>query len=251
MFTRAQEESGQEVKFWRNDELEALTAARLAEYAHKADCKVEPPVPVEKVAEVLFDIRFCYEPLDVPEGLFVPAALLPETRTIIVNERHRPVFTEKPGLERFSVGHELGHWDLFEKDKDTRTGSLFGASDAEGMVHYRTAGGVPVKYVQGIWSNDDRYEVLSFLQRTYDAPSVASAVERYASALLMPRRLLASALRGIDATKWRNLYPVSRLFGVTISALRVRMQRLGLVHVTDEGSILRQTREGHAQQRLL
>jgi len=237
------------VKFWRNDELEAHTAARLAEYEQKAVCKVEPPVPVEKVAEKLFDLRFCYEPLeDVPEGLFVPAALLPETKTIIVNERHRPVFAEKPGLERFSVGHEVGHWDLFEKDKDTRTGSLFGAAGAPERVHYRTAGGVPVKYVQGIWSNDGRYEVLSFLQRTCDAPSVASAVERYASALLMPRQLLVSALKGIDVTKWRNLYPVSERFGVTISALRVRMQRLGLVHVTEQGSIHRQTRQEHAGQ---
>jgi hypothetical protein len=236
------------VKFWRNAELEAHTACRLAEYERKTGRKVEPPVPVEKLAEVLFDLRFSYEPLDVPPGLFVPAALIPDSRMIVVNERHRAVFTEKPGLERFSVGHEVGHWDLFEKDKDTRTGSLFSGTDTDGRVDYRTAGGVPVKFVKGIWSNDGRYEVLSFLQRSCDAPSVASAVERYASALLMPRPLLVSALRGVDVTQWRNLYPIKDRFGVTISALRVRMQRPGLVHVTEEGSIHRQTREEHAGQ---
>lgn len=236
------------MKFWRNDELEAHTAGRLVEYERKTGRKVEPPIPVELLAEVLFDLRLSYEPLDVPPGIFVPAALRPETKMIVVNERHRSVFAEKPGLERFSVGHEVGHWDLFEKDKDTRTGSLFGGTDADGRVNYRTASGVPVKYVKGIWSNDGRYEVLSFLERTCDAPSVASAVERYASALLMPRQLLVSALKGIDVTMWRNLYPVSELFGVTISALRVRMQRLGSVHATEEGSIHRQTREEHAGQ---
>jgi len=240
------------VKFWRNAELEVHTAGLLVEYEHKTGRKVEPPIPVESLAEVLFDLRMAYEPLDVPPGLFVPAALRPESKTIIVNESHRPVFTEKPGLERFSIGHEVGHWDLFEKDRDTRTGSLFGGTGTDGRVNYRTAGGVPVKFVKGIWSNDGRYEVLSFLQRTCDAPSVASAVERYASALLMPRQLLVSALRGIDVTMWRNLYPIGDQFGVTISALRVRMQRLGLVHVTEEGSVSRQTKEEHAgQQRLL
>jgi hypothetical protein len=236
------------VKFWRNAELEVYTACRLAEYERVTGRKVEPPVPVESLAEVLFDLRLAYEPFDVLPDLFVPAAFCPESKTVVVNERHREVFTRKPGLERFSVGHEVGHWDLFEKDKDTRTGSLFGGSATDGRVNYRTAGGVPVKNVKGIWSNDGRYEVLSFLRRSCDAPDVASAVERYASALLMPRQLLVSALRGIDVTMWRNLYPITRLFGVTISALRVRMQRLGLVHVTEGGSIHRQTREEHAGQ---
>ena len=252
MSTPTQEERpGEEVKFWRNDELEVHTAGRLAEYERKTGRKVEPPIQVEKLAEALFDLRFSYEPLDVPLDMFVPAALRPELKKIIVNERHRAVFTEKPGLERFSVGHEVGHWDLFEKDKDTRTGSLFSASDAEGSVHYRTAGGVPVKYVKGLWSNDGRYEVLSFLQRSCDAPDVASAVERYSSALLMPKYLLLPIVNGIDATRWSNLYRVAEQFGVTISAFTTRLRRLGHTHVTEDGKPFSGTKAEHAgQQRM-
>jgi Zn-dependent peptidase ImmA (M78 family) len=239
------------VKFLRNDELEAHTAGRLAEYERKTGRKVEPPVQVEKLAEVLFDLRFSYEPLDVPLDMFGPAALRPELKTIIVNEIHRAVFTEKPGVERFSVGHEVGHWDLFEKDKDTRTGFLFGHTAADSRVDYRTPSGVPVKFIKGLWTNDGKHEVLSFLQRTCDAPDVASAVNRYASALLMPKYLLLPVVNGIDATRWSNLYRVAEQFGVTISALTTRLRRLGHTHVTEDGKPFSGTKEEHAgQQRM-
>jgi hypothetical protein len=252
VFATAQEERpGNEVKFWRNAELEVHTACRLAEYERKTGRKVEPPVRVELLAEVLFDLRLTYEPLDVLPGFFVPAAFCPESKLVVVNERHRAVFTAKPGLERFSVGHEVGHWDLFEKDKDTRTGFLFGRTDADSRVDYRTAGGVPVKFIKGIWSDDGSYQVLSHLQRTCDAPDVASAVNRYASALLMPERLLLPELHGIDTSNWPSLYRIAELFGVTISALTRRLRRLGRLHVTEDGKPFSGTKEEHAgQQRM-
>jgi hypothetical protein len=53
VFATAQEERpGNEVKFWRNAELEVHTACRLAEYERKTGRKVEPPVRVELLAEV-------------------------------------------------------------------------------------------------------------------------------------------------------------------------------------------------------
>jgi hypothetical protein len=239
------------MKFWRNDAIEDITAGRLAEYERETGRKLEPPIRVELLAEVLFDLRFSYEPFDVLPGFFVPAAFCPESKTVVVNERHRAVFIEKPGVERFSVGHEVGHWDLFEKDKDTRTGFLFGRTDADSRVNYRTAGGVPVKFIRGIWTNDGRHEVLSFLQRTCDPTDVASAVNRYASALLMPESLLLPELQGIDTSNWPSLYRVAELFGVTISALTKRLRRLGRLHVTEDGRPFSGTREEHAgQQRM-
>ncbi len=239
------------MKFWRNAELEAHTAGRLAEYERKTGRKVEPPVPVESLAEVLFDLRMTYEPFDVLPDFFVPAAFCPESKTVVVNERHREVFTRKPGLERFSVGHEVGHWDLFEKDKDTRTGFLFGHTAADSRVDYRTPSGVPVKFIKGLWTNDGKHEVLSFLQRTCDAPDVASAVNRYAGALLMPKYLLLPIVNGIDATRLSNLYRVAEQFAVTISALTMRLRRLGHTHVTEDGRPFSGTKEEHAgQQRM-
>jgi len=250
MFASAQEERpGEEMKIWRNAELEDQTAGRLAEYERKTGRKVEPPVPVELLAEVLFDLRLAYEPLDALPGFFVPAAFCPESKLVVVNERHRAVFTAKPGLERFSVGHEVGHWDLFEKDKDTRTGFLFGRTDADSRVDYRTAGGVPVKFIKGIWTNDDSYEVLSHLQRTCDTPAVASAVNRYASALLMPKYLLLPAMDRIDASRWSSIYRVAEQFVVTIGALTMRLRRLRRLHVTKDGRPFFGSEEEHAGQR--
>jgi hypothetical protein len=33
-------------------------------------------------------------------------------RKIILNEKHLALFKEKPGLERSTIGHEAGHWDV-------------------------------------------------------------------------------------------------------------------------------------------
>lgn len=238
------------MKFWRNDELESHTAGRLAEYERKTGRAAVLPIPIELIAECLFDLRICYDTIVAPPGHTVLGCFCPGTKTITVNEAHRELFTNKPGLERFTIGHELGHWDLFEQHADRTTGDLFGGGAADARIECRTGSGVLGRYIQNMWTSHDSYELLSFVERAVDNPMVASAVNRFASALLMPKHLLVPAVAHVD--RWRDLYLVAEKFGVSISALRVRLQRLRILHVTDDGKPVKGSKEEYAgQQRIV
>jgi Zn-dependent peptidase ImmA (M78 family) len=238
------------LKFWRNDELEAVTAGRLAEYERQTGHKVQPPVPVELLIEQVFDLRLCYDSIDGVPGLSVFGCLSPAKRTVYVNEVYRALFDEKPGLERFTIAHEAGHWDLFEQNTDTATGVLFNGP-AQDVVLCRTRSGVPVKFIKGLWMDDDKFEVLSYLQRRKDSPTVASAVDRYASAMLMPRSLLLPAFRAANVRTWPELYAIRDRFQVSITALVIRLERLKQIFVTEEKQLFLGTREEYeGQQRI-
>ena len=56
-----------------------------------------------------------------------------------------------------------------------------------------------------------------------DTPDEARSVNRYAAAILMPRAIIVDEARKIDRTQWPNLYRLAERFGVSISALRVRL----------------------------
>jgi Zn-dependent peptidase ImmA (M78 family) len=238
------------LRFWSNDALDDHTAGRLAEYERKTGRKVEPPVPVELLAEEVFDLRLSYEPVEGVPGLSVFGCLNPAKRTVYVNTDYRALFTEKPGLERFTVAHEVGHWDLFEQHNDKETGSLFGVPAPE-VLNCRTRGGVPAKFIRRLWRGSDAFDVLSFLQSRKDSPTVASAVDRYASAMLMPKSLLLLAFRAANVRDWPDLYAIRDRFQVSITALVIRLERLKQIFVTEDKQIFLGTREEYeGQQRI-
>ena len=77
---------------------------------------------------------------------------------------------------------------------------------------------------------DDRaYRLYKQLTDGQDAPEVRSAVDRYQSALLMPKWLIQEAEQRYDFTKWPNLYRLAEEAQVNITNLIVRLQRLGLI----------------------
>ena len=79
---------------------------------------------------------------------------------------------------------------------------------------------------------DDRaYRIYKELTAGQDAPEVRSAVDRYQSALLMPKWLIQEAGQRYDFTKWPDLYRLTEQAEVNISNLTVRLQRLGLIFI--------------------
>jgi Zn-dependent peptidase ImmA (M78 family) len=76
-----------------------------------------------------------------------------------------------------------------------------------------------------------------------DTPDEARSVNRYAAAILMPRAIITDEARKIDRTQWPNLYRLAERFGVSISALCVRLQQFNLVYVDQENKKLYASRE--------
>ena len=68
--------------------------------------------------------------------------------------------------------------------------------------------------------------------------------------LLMPSSLLWEAIRDVEITNWPNLYGLRELFQVTISALKIRLERLGVLYVATDGQLYPSLQEYHGQTRL-
>ena len=68
--------------------------------------------------------------------------------------------------------------------------------------------------------------------------------------LLMPSSLLWEAIRDVELTNWTNLYRLRELFQVTISALKIRLERLDVLYVARDGQLYPSSQEYHGQTRL-
>lgn len=238
------------MKYWRYEQIEDRVAKRLLEYQQNTGEKLEvPPVPIEKIVENdPFDLSISWETIEEKLGEDIFAGLRPKTKQIVMNEVKLKLFKEKPGLERFSMGHELGHWDLFTEKAGFNHDALPGLGTHTAFVcRESTKGLVEILKDQG-FSKRDIQGFMSEYMKKQDVPHERRAVNYYAGALLMPEDLVLKELENLQHPNWDALYYFAeKRFKVTISALCVRLQILGLIYVQD-GKIYRSKEESVGQQ---
>lgn len=216
----------------RTRTIDAITGLRIREYEQLTGEPVTLPVPVEKIVEHV--LRLDFDWIDIPElpGEQILAGLVPEERRIVLNSRHLDLFRKKPGLERSTIGHEAGHWDI-DIDRTSLNHPRLPGFDVQGQVVRRQASSRQILVeILNRAAHDDRYfELYRELTAGQDAPEVSSAVDRYQSSLLMPDWLMRSAAAHFDLTAWPDLYRFAELANVTISNLVVRLHRLRLIFI--------------------
>ena len=96
----------------RTRTIDAVTGLRLRQYEQLTGTPVTLPVPVENIVERVLGLDFDWVDIDERPGEQILAGLIPEERRIVLNSRHLELFRQKPGLERSTIGHEAGHWDI-------------------------------------------------------------------------------------------------------------------------------------------
>lgn len=237
------------MKIVKNTVIEELAQQRLIELRRVLGRPLSPPIPIDRLAESVLGLDFLWRPIDELPGEKVLAGLKAKERLIVLNEKHRNLFLEKPGLERSSKGHEMGHWDLFIDKSSLDHPSLFDA-DGDGPFAFRNSSVGLVAIIKILYKDAEGWNLLREIKSRSDEPDVARAVNRYAAALLMPTDLLRTEALKVDRTKWPNLYMLAEKFEVTISALRVRLEQLGLLYL-DENGKLYGSREGGTGQMTL
>jgi len=224
------------VKFYRNQEIEDLAAERLSQLARILARPLAPPISIDLLAEQVVGLDFLWEDIDELPRETVLGALHPHKRLIIMNDTHRTLFDTKPGLERFTKGHEMGHWDLFIDQGALEHPTLFTLDDSSPFTRRRSPAG-EVTVMKWLLSFSKGQDLLRDLKARADDPDEARAVNRYAAAILMPKDLLRAEVGKIDRTRWSNLYKIAERFEVTISALKVRLQQLGLLYMDKDGRL--------------
>lgn len=213
-------------------EIDDITALRIRQYEQLTGTPVTFPVPIENIVEQVLGLDFDWVEIDERTGEQILAGLVPEERRILLNARHLDLFDAKPGLERSTIGHEAGHWDLDIDRTSLHHPSLPGitppcdtlrrnATDQEILTEILNRAVADVRY----------FHLYRRLTAGQDPPDVKSAVDRYQSSLLMPSWLIREAVQNLDVTYWPDLYELAELAQVTISNLVVRLHRLNIIFI--------------------
>jgi len=190
---------------WRRQQVEDLALITLLDYRRQSGIALTPPIDVDLVGEIACGLRWDWDVLEEPAGTIIWAGLYPHEKRVVLNERHLDKFAEKSGLERFTKGHEIGHWVLHASadGHDQQTWPLW----CSGMESQRNVN----------W--------------------IEKHADWFAGALLMPASVFAPITEEYDLLQWKSLYELAKLFDVTISALCVRLAHLGLSYVDEQGRL--------------
>jgi len=237
------------VRIRRNQEIEEIAQSRLAELQRLLGRPLSPPIPIDLIAEQVLGLDFLWEPINELPGEKIFGGLIAKKRLIILNENRRELFGEKPGLERSTKGHEMGHWDLFIDKGSLDHPTLFNV-DGDGPFAFRSSPAGDVAIIKMLDRDAEGRELLRKIQSRADEPDEARAVNRYAAALSMPADMIRADALKIDRTQWPNLYRLAEKYEVTISALRVRLEQLGLLYVDEHGKLY-ESRDAASGQQML
>ena len=125
-------------KFLREQDIEAATLCLLAAYGERFGVVQHPPIPVEGILESHLDLRLSLD--DLPKLLDVPDVLgatwVLDRRVVIDQNLDPSENPKKEGRYRFTVAHEVGHWELHRHAYlgEARQGGLFGQAAKPSIV---------------------------------------------------------------------------------------------------------------------
>lgn len=220
------------MKYWSYKRIEDLTNQRLSEYEMKYGAISAPPIPLDKIIENLYDIRLSWEYICEKDGEQILGGLRPQKKQIVINEKHLDLFEQKPGLENFTKGHELGHWDIFVKKDLVGYPELGFNSGGSFLMRAGRDGQEDIRVLMtNIYKSEEAQKKFIELERGKDDPLTRRLVDKYASSLCMPATLLRKVCADYDLLKWPNLYDIQRIFNVTISALIIRLEQMNMIYV--------------------
>lgn len=175
--------------------------------------KLAPGFDVEKLLDEL-DLGLLWTPLPRYLGLPVAGELDPGVRKVLVNEDLLDVFAATPGLLRFTLAHEIGHWALHARritDGDISDPRADGGS----LTCTRSD-------IGRVTGSGDSYR-LEF------------QASLFASHLLAPDRLFVPSVERHGCDGWRSTGQLAREFGMSLSAVVVRLLQDGHAHRDEHG----------------
>jgi hypothetical protein len=196
-------------------------------------------VPVDKIVEQVLGLAISWDEIEERQGEMVLGGLLSRKKTVVLNEKHLKLFEEKPGLERSTLGHEAGHWDL-ENRAEALMPSLFDEEpEDEDRIDKRktTRSGELLDVLLDLACRNYRaYKLYKELTQGQDTPEQKSAMDRYQSALLLPEWLVRERAQQYDLSRLNQIYDFAAEAQVTISNMTTRLKRLRLIFKVGQGN---------------
>jgi hypothetical protein len=203
--------------------IERRAAILLVEYQAKYGYIERAPVPVDDILEVYLQLHLEWDSLARFGIENAHAVLDAATRTVTVDERLDPTdHPEMNGRYRFTLAHEIGHWRLHPKahnihSQPSSSDTRFVGSDeefewqADKFAAYLL---MPEYLVRREWA--DVYGTDAPFEVTPDMEAVG-------------RENLGSKAEFFNALAAAKSEPLADRFGVSMPAMRIRLQELRLV----------------------
>lgn len=222
----------QKTQYLKEEEIEAAVQELLRGYGSKYGPIISPPIPVEEMPECYLELDFRLDDLaDLYGTPDVLGATSISGRTIAIDESLDPTIDpSKEGRYRFTVSHEIGHWELhrhlfpvpsYESPYTGETGTIVCQSNTGGSLEWQAncfAGHLlmPTNMVYETW------EAIYGSRDSYYAVDEISDI---------------CARRG---TKWGSFPTVcisremASEFNVSAQAMQIRLDRLGLIQTKED-----------------
>jgi len=194
-------------KWLRPEFIESKAQSRIAAYENEYGEISNPPIPIHHLIEAHLDLIIDWDDIAEEENERILAYIDPTSRSIRMNAKRQAYFDEFFGTETFTLGHEVGHWDLHIIEVEGVQLTLFGER--------------PKPFV----CRGDKRNKLEW------------QANRYAAALVMPADMIKECTVGVNLCSWPNLYELKDYFQVTISTMTRRLKELGLIYKSPEGEI--------------
>ena len=190
----------------KNSEMEAIAESVLRSANLSTSWNSEiARIDVDQIIEFTYDLEIQWENIDhLSKSGNVFAAISPKRKIIYMNESKRDLFMQKMGTMNFSKAHELGHWVLHvTKQRD---------------------------YEQLSFNDQELYLCRGGSSRS---PEEIQA-DMFAASILMPKDIITNAINEIKKDRrvtFPDLYMLADQFEVSISALTIRVENLGLLYI--------------------
>jgi len=229
--------------------IERDSVALLTEYAQARGVPIGPPVPIEDIVEK--HLKLCIEFDDTHKIFCVPrdpgsdadilGAIFFDDARIMVDESLDP--EEMPGIEgryRFTLGHEGGHWRLHRWifAKNPAQGALFGGPEAPSFICRSSEAKRPEEWQADFYASCllmPRDLVIDAWQRRFGNTNarMLKRKDRIALPAEMDKEI-AVAFRSFEQQRddeRMNEFarPFAQKFRVSMVAMRIRLERLGLL----------------------
>jgi hypothetical protein len=235
------------VRFWRNEHIESRAEERLAQLAKHLGRAITPPVPIDHFIEHVLELDFLWAEIEERPGEMILGAINPKGRQIVMNDTHAELFHEKEGLERFTKLHEAGHWDLLTDQASIDHPRLLDDNE-NGFVAFRHSQAGLLHVLKALCTSNEGVQYICDLRSRADDPDEKRVVNRYAGAVLIPRQLLRDDVERRRPQGWPDVYRLAERYEVTVTAMKVRLNQLGLVYIDEQGTFHRSKAEAGGQQ---
>lgn len=212
-------------------------------YRETSDIKSDT-LNVESFVESVLEKEVLWQPIPEPENRVCFASI--DSDRITLNENHRPLFDEKPFLLSSCLSHEIGHEVLGHVEllrTNDNQGNLFADSALSEFIFHDSAwrqfdvtreelAKVKSELAKTALVEQESRDILMTLSDKLEPEWMYYQAEQFASCFLIPRDRLGECLdTRLDITRWSILYDLAHQFGVSISMLSVRLQKLKLIEI--------------------